>query len=363
MSFFLRSKKVKYTNSAIFLIAFLFLTSLTAFAQESELKVVDEVVAQVNDGVITLSRVKREMNTVIDSLVAEGKTKEQATTEVESKQGELIANIINEELILQKGKELGIESDADVSVNQRFVEIMKQQNLKTLDSLYEMMIKQGVDPAEVRESLRRQFIKDIVLQREVDAKTYWSWSAKEIKAYYEKHKEKFTKPEILSLSEIFLSFAGRDENAVRDKAKLLVSQLRGGADFAKTAVENSDRQEVKDTKGSVGTITLPELKQISEKLVIPIAATKIGGISEPVEMVEGIEIFRVDDRKEASKDAFFDEAEIRKAMTYEVIPQERKKYLVTLRGDAYIKINDTYRPLVSPILSAEAKPEEKKPTK
>ncbi len=356
MSFILRSKIMKYTGSAIFLIAFLFLTSLPAFAQESELKVIDEVVAVVNDGVITLSRIKREMNTVIDAMVTEGKTREQATTEVQAKQGELIANLINEELILQKGKELGVEADADASVNQRFVEIMKQQNLKSLDALYDAMSKQGVDPQDIRDTWRRQFIKDIVLQREVDGKTYWGWSAKEIKAYYEKHKEKFTKPEILTLSEIFLSFAGRDENAVRDKAKLLVKQLREGADFVKLVIENSDRQDVKDTKGSVGTITLPELKQISEKFLAPIAATKVGGVSEPVEMVEGIEIFRVDDRKEASKEAYFDESEVRKAMTYEIIPAERKKYLVTLRGEAYIKINDTYRPLVSPILSAETKP-------
>ncbi len=354
---------MKYTNSAIFLIAFLFLTSLTAFAQESELKVVDEVVAQVNDGVITLSRVKREMSAVVDSLVEQGKTREQATAEVEAKQGELIANIINEELILQKGKELGAEADADVSVNQRFVEIMKQQNLKTLDALYEAMKGQGVDPQQVREGWRRQFIKDSVLQREVDGKTYWGWSAKEMKDYYEKHKDKFTKPETVTLSEIFLSFAGRDETAQRDKAKILVSQLRGGADFAKTAVDNSDRQEVKDTKGSVGTLTIAELKQINEKFVTPIAATKVGSVSDPVEVTEGIEIFRVDDRKEATKDSFFDETEIRKAMTYEVIPQERKKYLVNLRADSYIKINDTYRPLVSPLLSAEASTEEKKPTK
>lgn len=354
---------MKYTGSAIFLIAFLFLTNLTAFAQESELKVVDEVIAQVNDGVITLSRIKREMNTIVDALVAEGKTREQATAEIQAKQGELIANIINEELILQKGKELGVESDADASVNQRFVDIMKQQNLKTLDSLYAEMEKGGLNPQDVREGWRRQFIKDIVLQREVDSKTYWGWSAKEIKAYYEKHKEKFTKPEILTLSEIFLSFAGRDENAVRDKAKMLVKQLREGADFVKIVLENSDRQDVKDTKGSVGTVTLPELKQISEKFVGPIAATKAGGISEPVEMVEGIEIFRVDERKEASKEAFFDESEVRKAMTYEVIPEERRKFLISLRGEAYIKINDTYRPLVSPILSVEAKPDEKKPTK
>lgn len=354
---------MKRTGSVIFTIAFLFLTSLSAFAQESELKVVDEVVAQVNDGVITLSRVKREMETVIESMIAEGKTREQATAETQAKQGELIAGIINEEMLLQKGKELGIEADAEASVNQRFVEIMRQQNMKSLDALYEAMTKQGLEPQQVRENWRRQIIKDLVMRREVDGKVYWGWSSNEIKAYYEKHKDKFTKPETLTLSEIFLSFAGRDENAVRDKAKLLVKELRAGGDFAKIAMENSDRQDVKDTKGSVGTITIPELKRIDEKFVPVLAATKVGGISEPVETVEGIEIFRVDDRKDASKEAVFDESEIRNAMTMEVIPAERKKYLGTLRGESYIKINDTYRPLVSPILSAEVKPEEKKPTK
>ena len=354
---------MKRFYSAILTIAFLFLTSLTAFGQESQLKVVDEVVAQVNDGVITLSRVKRETDLIIESLVAEGKTKEQATTETNAKQGELIAGIINEELLLQKGKELGVESNAEAAVNQRFVEIMRQQNLKTLDALYDMMAKQGLDPQQVRENWRRQYIKDMVMRNEVDRRVYWGWSSKEIKDYYEKNKAKFTKPETLTLSEIFLSFAGRDENAVRDKAKLLVKELRAGGDFAKIAMENSDRQDVKDTKGSVGTITVPELKRINEKFIEPIAATKVGGISEPVETVEGIEIFRVDARTEASKDSVFDETEIRNAMTMDVIPEKRKEYLGTLRKEAYIKVNDTYRPLVSPLLQAETKPEEKKPTK
>jgi peptidyl-prolyl cis-trans isomerase SurA len=354
---------MKRINSAIFTIAFLFLASFSAFAQESELKVVDEVVAQVNDGVITLSRVKREMDVVIESLVAEGKTREQATTETQAKQGELIAGIINEELLLQKGKELGVDADAEASVNQRFVEIMRQQNLKSLDVLYTEMEKQGLNPQVVRENWRRQIVKDLVMRREVDGKAYWGWSSKEIKAYYEKNKDKFTKPESVTLSEIFLSFAGRDENAVRDKAKMLVKELRAGADFAKTAIDNSDRQDVKDTKGSVGTITIPELKRINEKFVPAVAATKVGGISEPVETVEGIEIFRVDERKDASKEAIFEESEVRQAMTMEIIPAERKKYLASLRGDSYIKVNDTYRPLVSPLLQAEAKPEEKKPSK
>ncbi|HLM60292.1 MAG TPA: hypothetical protein VK308_05795, partial [Pyrinomonadaceae bacterium] len=62
---------------------------MSVSAQETEAKVVDEVVAQVNEGVITLSQIKREMKDAIDSLVKEGKTPEQAKTEIEGKQGEL----------------------------------------------------------------------------------------------------------------------------------------------------------------------------------------------------------------------------------------------------------------------------------
>jgi hypothetical protein len=92
------------------------------------------------------------MNEAIDSLVKEGKkSPEQAKSEVESKQGELIAQIINEELLLQKGKEMGVEADVEAQINRRFLDIMKQQNIKTLDALYKTMGESGVDPQSIRE--------------------------------------------------------------------------------------------------------------------------------------------------------------------------------------------------------------------
>lgn len=332
-------------------------------AQESELKVVDEVVAVAGDGVITLSRVKREMENAINSLVEQGKTREDATAQVKAKEGDLIASLINEELILQKGKEAGVETDADAQVNQRFLEFMKQQNLKTIEALYKEMEKQGIDPQEIREAWRKQAIKDLVMSREVDAKVYWGWSPKEIKAYFEKNKARFTKPEQVTLSEIFLSFAGRDEKAVREKAQQILERLKSGADFGLVASEVSERPDAKDTKGDLGQIPMPQLKDVNEKLVAPIAATKVGGVSEPVETAEGIEIFKVTAREEASKDAYFDEGDVRKAMTVEVVGEKRKAFMIKLREDNYIKISDNYRPMVSPILFADERKAETKPTK
>jgi parvulin-like peptidyl-prolyl isomerase len=354
---------VKYTRSAIFLIAVLILTNLSAFAQENEAKVVDEVVAQVNDGVITLSRIKREMKSAADSYVAEGKkTPEQAKADVEGKQGELIANIINEELLLQKGKELpGIESDVQAQINQRFLSIMKQQNLKTLDALYKEMEKTGINYEEIREVWRKQATRDAVFQREVDSRVYGSFTSKAIKSYYEANKAKFTKPETVTISEIFLGFAGRDEPTVREKAKQIALQAKSGTDFGKLAEENSDRPDVKTNKGKAGTFNL---KDMDERFIKPLQGIKAGGVTDPIEIEEGMEILRVDARTQATSESFFDENEVRKIMTYEKLPEERKKYMATLRNESYIKINDTYRPMVAPILFVDdRKTEAKKPTK
>ena len=73
-------------------------------AQEGEMTVVDEVIAQVNDEVITLSMLKRETKERIEALKQQGMTQQQATEEVTKKQAELIATLINEKLLLQRGK-------------------------------------------------------------------------------------------------------------------------------------------------------------------------------------------------------------------------------------------------------------------
>jgi peptidyl-prolyl cis-trans isomerase SurA len=349
---------MKNIRSVIFLIAFLALSIVPALAQETEQKVVDEVVAQVNDGVITLSQVNRELKQSVDSFVQETKKpREQVQAEVEAKKGEMIANIINEELLIQKGKEMGVETDVEAQINQRFLNIMKQENLKSLDALYQEMEKGGVDSSAIREMWRKEITRDLVLQREVDSKVYFGLSAGEVKSYFEANKAKFTKPETVSISEIFLGFAGRDPEVVKEKAKQLVVQARGGADFTKLAVENSDRQDVKETKGKIGTFNI---KELDERFAKPLQNVKVNGISEPIEIDEGIEILRVDAKQTAGNESFFDENQVRKALTVEKMPEARKKYMATLRADSYIKINEAYRPMVAPSLFIEERKVETK---
>ncbi len=320
-----------------------------AFAQETEQKVIDEVVAQVNDGVITLSRVKRESKTIVDSYVQDGKKRDEAQKLVDEKQGELIANLINEELLMQKAKDMGLDTDVEATINQRLVELMKQNNLKTLDALYAEMQKNGVDARDLRETWRKQITREKVVQKEIQSKLYWQASGKDLKDYYEKHKDKFTQPETVSVSEIFLGFAGRDEATVREKAKQIYAQLKSGADFEKIAKEN-DPSVV--TQG--GKSEKMKVADMNDKLAAAIKGVKTGEIVSPFEADQvGIVILRIDGRVQASAESVFDDNAVRIAIMTEKFPEQQKKYMAKLRQDSYIKISESYRPIVNPILFAD----------
>lgn len=321
------------------------------FAQETQTRVVDEVVAQVNDNVITLSRVKREIKDAVESLVQQGKTREEAQKMVDEKQGELITNLITEELLLQRAKEGGVEKDVEDQINQRMLQIMKENNLKTVDDLYASMEKSGLDPKDVKENWRRQMTREQVLQRELQSKVYWEPDGKTLKDYYDKHKEKFTKPETVSFSELFLGFAGRSEASVREKAADLYKLLRAGGDWAKIVKDNGDSGLITRGAGKLEQINVNEL---GEKLIAPLKGVKAGEVTAPFEVDQmGMVILRVDAREQASSESAFNENAVRLAVMNERLPDEQKKYFAKLREDSYIKINDAYRPTVAPLLFAD----------
>src|SRR5262249_29587292 len=199
------------------------------------MQVVDEVIAQVNDDVITLSMLKKETKERIDALKQSGMTEQQAMDEVNKRQAELIATLINEKLLLQKGKELDLATEIEAEVNRRMLQIANEQGITTIEKLYEAMRGSGLNPDDVRRTMRTEMMKQAVLQQEVDRRVYLGFTNEELKKYFDANPDKFRKPESIKLSEIYLSTTGKDEAAVKARADELVTQLRAGADFKAVA--------------------------------------------------------------------------------------------------------------------------------
>jgi peptidyl-prolyl cis-trans isomerase SurA len=337
--------KFKSLTAALFMVAaVLFLPSL-ATAQEGEPVVIDEVIAQVNDGVVTLSQLKREMKERVETMKSQGMPEQQAQAEVEKHKAELIATLINEELLLQKGKELDLSEKVEAAVNKRMLEVAQENKIPSIEKLEEAMRQSGVDPVATRQTMRVEMMKQAVLESEVDSKLFYGLTMDELRAYFDAHKDKFAKPETVDLSEIFLSLAGKNEADVKARAAQLVTQIRGGADFATLATAYSERSQ--QNKGKVGLFEVPNLRP---DIAAAIKNVPAGGISEPLKSDEGYQILRVDARTAGSNAPTFNEMNVRQAITMERLPKEREDYLQRLLNDAYVSIGETYRAAVTPLL-------------
>ncbi len=326
--------------------------------EESAPRVVDEVIAQVNDQVITLSMLQREMKQAVEALKqGRGLTDEQAQAEVAKRQPEIIVALINEQLMVQKGKEIGLADDVEAQVNRRLLEIAKEQKFKTIEQVEEAMRAEHLDPAAVRQAMRTEAMKSAVLNSEVDRKIYFGLTDAEVKSYYEAHKDQFRKPETITLSEIFLNSVGKPDADVLAHAQKLIAQLRAGADFGATAAAESEREDdngkrvAPESKGRVGTFPVPEVT--NKPIADAIKGMKAGGISDPVKTEQGYIILRVDERTPAGQPVFEDNR-VREAVAYERLPKERETYLSNLRREAYVEFAPTYRDVVQPLLKNDA---------
>lgn len=334
----------------------------TARAQEEGVpRVIDEVIAQVNADVITLSMLKKDMSEAAEALRQQrGLTEQQATEEVSKRRNEIIVTLVNEQLLVQKGKEMGLNEDVEAEVNRRMLDVAKREGLKSLAELEQAMNSAGVKPADVRATMRTEIMKTWVLGREVDQKIFYSLTDSEVKSYYEANKEKFRKPETVTLSEIFLSTAGKDPKEVRERADKLVAQLRAGADFGALAMVQSERQVdgkrvAPETKGKLGTYAVTDITK--EEVLNALKNLKAGGITSPIETEGSILILRVDERTPAG-DTTFDDNKVREAITVTRMDKERKAYLDNLRRDAYIEVSKDYQEAVLPLLKGDAQKSE-----
>ena len=364
--------KLKYfAVAAFFAFAMLAFSAGSVVAQEGEMTVVDEVIVQVNDDVITLSMLKREIKERIATLKENGMTEQEATEEVTKRQAELIATLINERLLLQRGKELDLAAEIEAEVNRRMLQIAEQQGITTIEKLHQAMVQSGLNPEDFRRTMRNEMMKQAVLQSEVDRRVYLGFSSDEVKKYFEAHPDKFKKPESVKLSEIYLSAAGKDEASVRARALELIAQARAGADFGALAAANSERERneqrtAPQDKGYVGEFDLPNLR---DDLVKALKDVPVGGVTEPIKAGEGFQILRVDGRAPGSATPTFNDNRVREAMLGESQQKEREAYLQNLRNEAFIKLTESYRASVEPLLNIKSpaaskgneKDEKKKP--
>ena len=353
---FLKNPKGRAGLLAVAALAFISAAAPLALGQEEGVPVVlDEPVAQVNGDVILLSQLKRHNDEFREQLVKRGVKPDEAAKQIADKQAEIILNLINESLLMQKGKDIPrLSEEVEAGVNREVLRVAKESGLSTLEELEVAMRQQGMSLSEVRETLRRQYTTQAVLEREVDAKIYYGLTDDELRKYHEANRAKFVS---VTISEIFLNLAGRSEAELKAKAEQLAAQARGGADFGELAAKNSEREQdgvrvATKTKGLLqdkdGKARWFLITDLNATIAGAVKDLKAGGISAPIKTDEGYMILRVNERDDSFKENF-----VRGIITQERSSKEKEDYLRRLRADAYIKPAQNYRDLVQPVLDKD----------
>jgi len=128
----------------------------------AEAKTVDRILAQVNDDIITLSDLRRNMAEVRKELESKY-SGEQLDQMIQKAEKEVLDNLIQEKLLYQKAMELGYNSNVDARVSAYIQNLMKQNNIKDSDELENALSQQGQTLNDFRDDIRKSMIgRDLV---------------------------------------------------------------------------------------------------------------------------------------------------------------------------------------------------------
>ena len=299
-----------------------------------------EIVARVNDDVITLGAYQKAEQTLRDEVTrdCEGCPPEKIDAQFKDQQKDLLRGMIDESLIVQRAKDMNVNVESDV--NKRLDEVRQQNNLATLDDLKKGVEASGLSWEDYKTTIRNGLLQKEVVRREVGS--HVDITREEVKQYYDAHPEEFTLPERVVLSEISISTDGKtpeEMTAVRNKVEGLRTSVLNGDDFNQVARLYSQGSTAKDG-GQLGTFKKGELAPQLEQTVFPMSK---GQITDVIQTRTDFEILKVDDHLQAGLQPFEKvEPDIRATILAQKMQPRIRDYLAELREQSNIIVKPGY---------------------
>jgi peptidyl-prolyl cis-trans isomerase SurA len=299
-----------------------------------------EIVARVNNDVITLSAYQKAEQQLRDEVAHDCADclPEKIAAQFKDQQKDLLRGMIDESLMVQRAKDMGVNVEADV--NKRLDEVRQQNGLATLADLQKGVEASGLSWEDYKTTIRNGLLQKEVVRREVGS--HVEISKDEVKQYYDAHPEEFTLPERVTLSEISLSTDGKKPEefaAVRSKVEGLRTSVLNGDNFSQVASLYSEGSTAK-AGGGLGSFTKGELPPQIEAIVFQLSK---GQISDVIQTRTGFEFFKVEDHLQAGLQPFERvESDIRNIIHAQKVQPLIRDYLAELREQSNIIVKPSY---------------------
>jgi peptidyl-prolyl cis-trans isomerase SurA len=316
--------------------------------------VVEEIVCRVNNEIITRSEYSRSRDQVKQEIQQHDPAN--ADRIFTEKQRDVLRDLIDQQLLLQKGKDLGITGDTDLI--KRLDEMRKQMNLETMEDLEKAAEAQGASYEDFKQNMRNQIVTQKVIGQEVGQKL--SMTKEEEKKFYDQHRAEMEQPEQVRLSEILIapktaakpapSADAKPEPpseaeteaawaAAQAKAQDLLDQIHKGAKFEDLAKRFSDGPSAKDG----GDLSYFKRGTLAQELEDKVFALKAGEVTDVIRTKQGYVVLQATEHQKAGiptlKEA---EPRIQDELYMQKLQPALRVYLTTLREEAFIDIKNGY---------------------
>lgn len=294
----------------------------------------DQIVAIVNDDVVTRSEFDHAVATIKTQLTQQNISV--PPTDVLQKQ--VLTQLINNKLQIQVSKQAGMyasEQDVDNAIKT----IAKQNNL-SVEALYDNIHQEGMKTTDYRNEIRDQVSMQRLQQHEIAGKM--TVTPQEITAYMKSHPLQMNTSKEYRLEDILVPLNDTPSTADIQKAKAhaddLVRQIKAGADFSKMAQAESGNKDALQG-GDLGFRQLPEIPTAFAEIVVKMQPQTIAG---PIQTPNGFHIIRLAEvRASTAKSQAPSRKQIQDFLLQQKFAEAVQNWVSKLRSQAFIVTNPT----------------------
>jgi peptidyl-prolyl cis-trans isomerase SurA len=292
--------------------------------------VLDRIVAVVNDDIITLSELKE-----LETARLRSNPNERQSNSFLTPREEILKNLIDKRIQLQKAKELGIRT-SDEAVENTIQRMLEKTGI-TEETLREKLMAEGLSGADYKAEIRDQMTLSSLVSQEVRSRIVIM--PEDLQQYYEKNLDLFKLGEKKHIFRILISIpesATPEEIYARSlEAEVLREAVLSGEDFRSLAIRHSDGPQAGDG-GDIGYFAPGEMMPELDRVV---SDMNTGDVSPVIRGDDGFTLLKVEDVRGTGTIPFEQVIDKIQAQVYQEILERRyDAWIKELREKAYVEI-------------------------
>ena len=305
-------------------------------------RVVEEIIARVNNEIITQSEYEKAKVAAADEAKQDCQghcTPEQLQIAVEDRQKNALRDLIDQSLLVQRGKDMGLSVEPDVI--KKLDQIRIQNNINSMEDLEKAVSASGVNWEDFKNNIRNGVLTQRVISSEVGS--HITIGHDEIEKYYNEHKSEFVRPEQVALRSIEVNTEKKSPEEIvelKKKAETTLKRIKDGEDFGEMAKRFSDGSTAKQG-GFLGVYKRGELSKELEDVVFKM---RKNDITDVMDTKQGFLILQVLEHYDEGEQTLAKvEPEITDKLYSARMEPAMREYVKTLREQSYVVIKPGFQ--------------------